>query len=110
MYQPKLSFSPRLRINLLTGSQIRVPEEEVRRLGREYQSVHFPDGGYFGMLTVHHNLHCLVSHSLHGRHEVWPTTHFRPQNSTPEVERLRDGPEAPAQPFLFGPLFSKFDG
>jgi hypothetical protein len=41
-------------------SDIRVPEEEVARLGRENEAVHFPDGGYFGMMTVHHDLHCLV--------------------------------------------------
>lgn len=32
----------------------------MHRLGREAEGVHFPDGGYFGMLTVHHNLHCLM--------------------------------------------------
>lgn len=42
------------------GSDVRIPESEVERLGREYQGVHFTDGGYYGMLTVHHNLHCLV--------------------------------------------------
>lgn len=46
------------------GSDVRIPESEVERLGREYQGVHFTDGGYYGMLTVHHNLHCLVRRIL----------------------------------------------
>ncbi|OAQ99563.1 hypothetical protein LLEC1_01330 [Akanthomyces lecanii] len=44
---------------LTKWSDVRIPESEVERLGREYQGVHFTDGGYYGMLTVHHNLHCL---------------------------------------------------
>lgn len=42
-------------------ADVRVPDEEVHRFGRENEAVRFPDGGYFGMLTAHHNLHCLVS-------------------------------------------------
>lgn len=38
----------------------------MHRLGREDEGVHFPDGGYLGMYTVYHHLHCLVSPKSHG--------------------------------------------
>jgi hypothetical protein len=40
---------------------IRVPLDEMRRLGREDQGVRFTDdSGYFGSLAVYHSLHCIV--------------------------------------------------
>ncbi|PSK46510.1 protoheme IX farnesyltransferase [Elsinoe australis] len=50
---------------LLQYSDVRVPKEEMRRLGREYQGVQFPDGDYYGMVTAHHDLHCLMRFHHH---------------------------------------------
>ena len=36
----------------------------MRRLGKLENGIPLPDGGYFGSLTVHHQLHCIVSHHL----------------------------------------------
>ena len=33
----------------------------MRRLGKLDNGIALPDGGYFGSLTVHHQLHCIVS-------------------------------------------------
>ena len=51
-------------IPMLTSkiSNIRVSSAEMEAidLERKYQAVALPDGGYFGTLTVFHELHCLV--------------------------------------------------
>jgi hypothetical protein len=41
-------------------NNIRVSEEWVKRFRREDEAVHLPDGGYLGMLSVFHELHCIV--------------------------------------------------
>lgn len=48
--------------NDTADTSIRVPLDEMIRLGREDQGVRFTDGsGYFGSLAVYHSLHCVVS-------------------------------------------------
>jgi len=48
--------------NDIADTSIRVPLNEMIRLGREDQGVRFTDGsGYFGSLAVYHSLHCIVS-------------------------------------------------
>ena len=48
--------------NDIADTSIRVPLDEMIRLGREDQGVRFTDGsGYFGSLAVYHSLHCVVS-------------------------------------------------
>lgn len=42
-------------------NNIRVSDEWVERWGREDEAVQLPDGGYLGMLSVFHELHCIVS-------------------------------------------------
>jgi hypothetical protein len=46
-------------------SNIRISDSEIARFpGRaEDRSVHLADGGYFSILNVYHNLHCVVSES-----------------------------------------------
>lgn len=47
----------------MTGADnyTRVLEEEVFRLGRQHETVHFPNGGYYGQLPSYHRLYCSVS-------------------------------------------------
>ncbi|CAG8956270.1 hypothetical protein HYFRA_00003650 [Hymenoscyphus fraxineus] len=46
---------------LLKNSNIRIPESEIKKLGRLDQSVRFTDGsGYFAQMSVYHHLHCIV--------------------------------------------------
>ncbi|KAK1637997.1 hypothetical protein BDP81DRAFT_426307 [Colletotrichum phormii] len=45
--------------DLLQYNNIRVSEEWVHRWGREHEAVKLPDGGYLGMLSVFHELHCI---------------------------------------------------
>ncbi|KAG4436217.1 hypothetical protein IFR05_008313 [Cadophora sp. M221] len=59
---------------LLKNANIRVPEEEIKRLDRLENSVRFTDGsGYFGQMTVFHHLHCIkrIHKFLHVEH-YWP--------------------------------------
>jgi hypothetical protein len=44
---------------LLQNFNVRVTEEEMRRLGKLEDNLPLPDGGYFGSLTVFHQLHCI---------------------------------------------------
>ncbi|KAK4164427.1 hypothetical protein QBC43DRAFT_344572 [Cladorrhinum sp. PSN259] len=46
---------------LLQYSNVRLTEAEVDAIDptRKESSIPLPDGGYFGMLTVHHELHCV---------------------------------------------------
>lgn len=46
-------------------NNIRVSEEWVHRWEREHEAVKLPDGGYLGMLSVFHELHCIVSSIFH---------------------------------------------
>jgi len=43
-----------------TDNNIRVSDAWVHRWGREHEAVKLPDGGYLGMLSVFHELHCIV--------------------------------------------------
>lgn len=43
-----------------TDNNIRVSDEWVHRWDREHEAVKLPDGGYLGMLSVFHELHCIV--------------------------------------------------
>ena len=43
---------------------MRVTEDEMRKLGKLESGIPLPDGGYFGSLTVFHQLHCIVSSSI----------------------------------------------
>ncbi|KAH6640028.1 hypothetical protein BKA67DRAFT_528553 [Truncatella angustata] len=45
--------------DLLQYNNMRIPDEMVQTLGREYQGVKLPDGGYLGVLSVFHELHCI---------------------------------------------------
>ncbi|CCF36100.1 hypothetical protein CH063_01429 [Colletotrichum higginsianum] len=45
--------------DLLQYNNIRVSEDWVNRWGREHEAVKLPDGGYLGMLSVFHELHCI---------------------------------------------------
>ncbi|OHF01977.1 hypothetical protein CORC01_02855 [Colletotrichum orchidophilum] len=45
--------------DLLQYNNIRVSEGWVHRWGREREAVKLPDGGYLGMLSVFHELHCI---------------------------------------------------
>ncbi|KAF9877258.1 hypothetical protein CkaCkLH20_05524 [Colletotrichum karsti] len=45
--------------DLLQYNNIRVSDEWVHRWGREHEAVKLPDGGYLGMLSVFHELHCI---------------------------------------------------
>jgi len=38
---------------------IRIADEWVERWGRKDEAVKLPDGGYLGMLSVMHELHCI---------------------------------------------------
>ncbi|KAH0440761.1 hypothetical protein CcaCcLH18_02431 [Colletotrichum camelliae] len=40
-------------------NNIRVSDEWVHRWGRDHEAVKLPDGGYLGMLSVFHELHCI---------------------------------------------------
>ncbi|TDZ13761.1 hypothetical protein Cob_v013126 [Colletotrichum orbiculare MAFF 240422] len=40
-------------------NNIRVSDDWVHRWGREHEAVKLPDGGYLGMLSVFHELHCI---------------------------------------------------
>ncbi|KAF4809384.1 hypothetical protein CGCSCA5_v011466 [Colletotrichum siamense] len=40
-------------------NNIRVSDEWVHRWGRQHEAVKLPDGGYLGMLSVFHELHCI---------------------------------------------------
>ncbi|KAF3799187.1 hypothetical protein GCG54_00001226 [Colletotrichum gloeosporioides] len=40
-------------------NNIRVSDQWVHRWGREHEAVNLPDGGYLGMLSVFHELHCI---------------------------------------------------
>ncbi|CAG8981218.1 hypothetical protein HYALB_00012547 [Hymenoscyphus albidus] len=45
-------------------ANIRIPEAEIRKLGRLDQAVRFTDGsGYFAQMTVYHHLHCIPTAS-----------------------------------------------
>ena len=44
---------------LLRNFNIRVSEDEMRHLGKLEHGLPLPDGGYFGSLTVFHQLHCI---------------------------------------------------
>ncbi|KAJ6441506.1 Peroxisomal hydratase-dehydrogenase-epimerase [Purpureocillium lavendulum] len=44
---------------LLKYNNIRVSDAWVHRWGREHEAVKLPDGGYLGMLSVFHELHCI---------------------------------------------------
>ncbi|TDZ48275.1 H/ACA ribonucleoprotein complex subunit NOP10 [Colletotrichum trifolii] len=41
-------------------NNIRISDDWVHRWGREHEAVKLPDGGYLGMLSVFHELHCIV--------------------------------------------------
>ncbi|KAH9225908.1 hypothetical protein K456DRAFT_1743165 [Colletotrichum gloeosporioides 23] len=45
--------------DLLQYNNIRVSDGWVHRWGREHEAVKLPDGGYLGMLSVFHELHCI---------------------------------------------------
>ncbi|MCJ1355116.1 MAG: hypothetical protein MMC33_005107 [Icmadophila ericetorum] len=45
--------------DLLRGFNMRVTEDEMRQLGKLDNNIPLPDGGYFGSLTVFHQLHCI---------------------------------------------------
>ncbi|KAK2740840.1 hypothetical protein CKAH01_07118 [Colletotrichum kahawae] len=45
--------------DLLQYNNIRVSDEWVHRWGRDHEAVKLPDGGYLGMLSVFHELHCI---------------------------------------------------
>ena len=45
--------------DLLQNFNLRVTEDEMRHLGKLDDSLPLPDGGYFGSLTVFHQLHCI---------------------------------------------------
>ncbi|KAI1861752.1 uncharacterized protein JN550_010692 [Neoarthrinium moseri] len=53
--------------DLLQYNNMRIPEEWVKSHDREYQAVKLPDGGYLGVLSVFHELHCIkrVFRTLH---------------------------------------------
>lgn len=44
----------------LLDNNIRVSDDWVERWGRKHEAVKLPDGGYLGMLSVFHELHCIV--------------------------------------------------
>ncbi|KAK2015014.1 hypothetical protein LZ32DRAFT_580438 [Colletotrichum eremochloae] len=45
--------------DLLQYNNIRVSDDWVHRWGRDHEAVKLPDGGYLGMLSVFHELHCI---------------------------------------------------
>ncbi|KAK2616243.1 hypothetical protein QQS21_000878 [Conoideocrella luteorostrata] len=45
--------------DLLQYNNIRVSDDWVERWGRKHEAVKLPDGGYLGMLSVFHELHCI---------------------------------------------------
>ncbi|KAH9845365.1 peptidase family M28 family [Teratosphaeria destructans] len=55
---------------LLEPSNTGVPAEWMHDLGREKEGVQLPEGTYFGVMAVFHNLHCLkhVQRALHPEH------------------------------------------
>ena len=51
----------RLMLNDALDFNVRISEDEMRQLGKLDNNIPLPDGGYFGSLTVFHQLHCVVS-------------------------------------------------
>ncbi|MCJ1414132.1 hypothetical protein MMC32_000457 [Xylographa parallela] len=45
--------------DLLQYFNVRISEDEMRQLGKLDSNIPLPDGGYFGSLTVFHQLHCV---------------------------------------------------
>lgn len=45
--------------SLLKNFNLRLTESEMRSLGKMDDNLPLPDGGYFGSLTVFHQLHCI---------------------------------------------------
>lgn len=45
-----------------SDNNIRIPDDWIARYGREDTAVKLPDGGYLGMLSAFHEVHCIVSH------------------------------------------------
>ncbi|KXJ89262.1 hypothetical protein Micbo1qcDRAFT_206226 [Microdochium bolleyi] len=56
--------------DLLQYNNIRIPDDWIERFGRVETAVKLPDGGYLGMLTVYHEIHCVkrLYQSLHREH------------------------------------------
>lgn len=48
--------------NLALDQWLQLPASDVEKLGRVEEGIQLPDGGYFGQLSVYHDLHCLVSY------------------------------------------------
>lgn len=46
---------------LAKDNNIRIPDDWIMRFGRAETAVKLPDGGYLGMLTAYHEIHCVVS-------------------------------------------------
>ena len=44
---------------------VRISEDEIAQLGKLDNAIPLPDGGYFGSLTVFHQLHCVVRCANH---------------------------------------------
>lgn len=51
-----------IRILISTDSNIRISSTELEAISpeRKDQAIALPDGGYYGTLSVFHELHCLV--------------------------------------------------
>ncbi|KAK4095611.1 hypothetical protein Purlil1_407 [Purpureocillium lilacinum] len=61
LLQCKTLFAIKVHDEVLTttDNNIRVSDAWVHRWGREHEAVKLPDGGYLGMLSVFHELHCI---------------------------------------------------
>lgn len=47
-----------------SDNNIRIPDNWIAKHGREDTAVKLPDGGYLGMLSAFHEVHCIVSHLI----------------------------------------------
>ncbi|KAJ1324168.1 oxidase UstYa family protein [Microdochium nivale] len=66
---------------LLQYNNIRIPDDWIMRFGRAETAVKLPDGGYLGMLTAYHEIHCVkrLYQSLHREH-------YMPNSTAEELE------------------------
>ncbi|KXX77723.1 hypothetical protein MMYC01_204874 [Madurella mycetomatis] len=71
---------------LLQYSNVRLTEAEVDTIApdRKQSAIPLPDGGYFGMLTIHHELHC-VKHL----HRFIYADYYFPELSSEELGRRK---------------------
>lgn len=68
---------------ILRHTNVRLSEEDIRKLGREHEAnIALPDGGYAGLINGFHELHCLKRLYQYN----WPEYYF--PEFTPEQHEM----------------------